>query len=366
MNMKKKKIPLFSGNRGFTYLEIIIIVAIMGVISSVVGVNFVQQLVKKREKADEANVSSAMALAKAEYDFYNLEGPIYYYFDEDHTEVVRDADEARSISTYGQSAKDLTDDQAEGIPQGKIVKVVVDGDTLRAFWVLPGDIEETEAPTTVEETTEAETTVVELPTTPETTTAAETAEEEPAEESATTEAKETTTAEETSTAAETTTETPTTTVEETTTEAEETTGSGSSPGNSSSLGEGLHELVDEGTIASYTLNTFNGKNIEPGYIVQDGSNYYLCSGYVWIASDNSLTFSEILNNNSNAFIKIDSSTSIYSEDDVNNGALQNKILPAGTLVYYDGTYWYNKWKKNTTDSSWDAIIPNNWFKVGTS
>ena len=105
--MEKKK--------GFTLAELLIVVAIIGVLVGVSIPIFNSQLNKARIAADQANVRSAKAAAIAEYLTDQNSGTVTYYYDAAKGRAVTDS---TGIAGYGRYTKDDKQDEigASGTP----------------------------------------------------------------------------------------------------------------------------------------------------------------------------------------------------------------------------------------------------------
>ena len=131
-----------NNRKGFTLAELLIVVAIIGVLVAVSIPIFTGQLSKARAATDQANVRSAKAAALAEYMTGEQSADTVYYYDAAKGTITTDATAAASITGYGKSTVDLPngdlpDDNATGIPKGHIVAITVTKDgTSTAAWTL--------------------------------------------------------------------------------------------------------------------------------------------------------------------------------------------------------------------------------------
>ncbi len=121
--------------KGFTLAELLIVVAIIGVLVAISIPIFTGQLKKSRAAVDRANVRSGKAAAVAQYLTDGFVGEQTYYYDAAKGTVVLDAS---GIKGYGKSDEDLTgnlDDYATGIPKDGYVAITIKEDgTIEAAW----------------------------------------------------------------------------------------------------------------------------------------------------------------------------------------------------------------------------------------
>ena len=145
-----------NSNKGFTLAELLIVVAIIGVLTAVAIPVFTTQLEKSREATDIANLRSAKAAAVALYLDSNQSAT--YYFDAQKGVLVKDSN--AGIAGYGKgTAKNGgCGDQAfymsEGVyyngttpASGNVIKVeITDTDaangeaTFALSWVAPAAV----------------------------------------------------------------------------------------------------------------------------------------------------------------------------------------------------------------------------------
>ena len=93
-----------NSNKGFTLAELLIVVAIIGVLTAVAIPVFTTQLEKSREATDIANMRSAKAAAVALYLDDNEAGSTtgaVYYFDAQKGVLVKEADANNALTAYG-------------------------------------------------------------------------------------------------------------------------------------------------------------------------------------------------------------------------------------------------------------------------
>ena len=89
---------LFKNKKGFTLMEMLIVVAIIVILVAVSMPVFTSQLDKSRKAADEANERAAKAVAVAEYLMNEKEGT--YMYDAANGKLV-DFDDRGSVVKYG-------------------------------------------------------------------------------------------------------------------------------------------------------------------------------------------------------------------------------------------------------------------------
>lgn len=128
---------------GFTLAELLIVVAIIGVLVAISIPIFTSQLEKSRIATDQANVRSAKAAAAAEYMSNGESGSVsYVYHGGSATKIdltnSMDLDKKVSESGYGKSTREDTDGSitgAAGMPKDSVVEVTVDGSDITARWI---------------------------------------------------------------------------------------------------------------------------------------------------------------------------------------------------------------------------------------
>lgn len=126
-------------NRGFTLLELLIVIAIIAVLVAIAIPVFSDQLARAKAATDMANVRSAEAAATVQFVTDNPDKDTTYYFDAGTGTVTKDASEIKN--GYGQSTVAVTN--ATGVPnvdgKGQIVSVTVRTDgSYSASWVSTG------------------------------------------------------------------------------------------------------------------------------------------------------------------------------------------------------------------------------------
>ena len=134
--------------KGFTLAELLIVVAIIGVLVAISIPIFSSQLEKSRKAVDLANVRSAKAAAAAEYMNTDMTESKTYYYDA-ATGTVMNLQAARgNIKGYGKSHHpfDQDKDGASGTPNtgeaSGVVAVTIKADgTQSAKWEFQGSVE---------------------------------------------------------------------------------------------------------------------------------------------------------------------------------------------------------------------------------
>lgn len=129
--------------KGFTLAELLIVVAIIGVLVAISIPIFSSQLEKSRVATDQANVRSAKAAAAAEYMGNGESGSVsYVYNDGSVTKIdltnTMNLDKRVSESGYGKSTKEDADGSitgATGRPKDSVVEVTIDGSDITAQWI---------------------------------------------------------------------------------------------------------------------------------------------------------------------------------------------------------------------------------------
>ena len=129
--------------KGFTLAELLIVVAIIGVLVAISIPIFSSQLEKSRRAVDLANVRSAKAAAAAEYMSNGESSSVSYVYNGGSVTKIdltnsMDLDKKVSESGYGKSTKEDTDGSitgAVGMPKDSVVEVTVDGYDITARWI---------------------------------------------------------------------------------------------------------------------------------------------------------------------------------------------------------------------------------------
>ena len=118
--------------KGFTLMEMLIVVAIIAILVAVSFPVFNAQLGKAQKATDQANVRAAKAVAMATYLTADPVVAFVKYYDADKGIIVPNATDVNVV--YGKSSS--TVEGATGIPDKKIIKVTVDGNgEFEAAWV---------------------------------------------------------------------------------------------------------------------------------------------------------------------------------------------------------------------------------------
>lgn len=125
--------------KGFTLAELLVVVAIIAVLVAVSIPIFAAQTDKAKAATDEANVRAAKAAAVTDYLSNGYSGDVTYYYDAINGTATTDSTEAAKSKGYGKSSKDLTDDNATGIPNNNgtacIIAFTIKADgTQTAVW----------------------------------------------------------------------------------------------------------------------------------------------------------------------------------------------------------------------------------------
>lgn len=112
---------LMKNKKGFTLMEMLIVIAIIVILVAIAVPTFTTQLGKANEAADAANLRAAKAQASVEYLSQELAAGIYY-FDASDNSLETEANKS-SITAYGKQTGH------------SIVKVVIGDDgSITATW----------------------------------------------------------------------------------------------------------------------------------------------------------------------------------------------------------------------------------------
>ncbi|WP_194610246.1 type IV pilin protein [Clostridium vitabionis] len=114
--------------KGFTLAELLIVVAIIGVLVAISIPIFSSQLEKSRFAVDQSNVRNAKATAAAEYLSTGASGEVEYYYDASSGKVTSDFAAAKQIPGYGKSTMKEEGVEGTGKSNGMagIVMVTID------------------------------------------------------------------------------------------------------------------------------------------------------------------------------------------------------------------------------------------------
>ncbi len=128
-----------SNKKGFTLAELLIVVAIISILTAITFPMFIKQREQVDLQVDQTNVSSAKAVALAEYNADNMKGNQTYYYDAGTSLVFTKKDD---IQGYGRT--DSEDTGAQGSPKSNgnanILEVIVQNqNTIQSItWVETG------------------------------------------------------------------------------------------------------------------------------------------------------------------------------------------------------------------------------------
>ena len=129
--MRRKLQAKLNSKKGFTLVELLIVVAIIAILVAVSIPMVGGSLEKARKATDQANERAARAAALVTYmtDDNFTEGDITYWYDAENGTVEETESEVHQIQPYGQS---------NGYT-GMIVRVTISGggDNVTVKWVTP-------------------------------------------------------------------------------------------------------------------------------------------------------------------------------------------------------------------------------------
>ena len=129
--------------KGFTLAELLIVVAIIGVLVAISIPIFSSQLEKSRFAVDQSNVRNAKAAAAAEYLSTGASGKVEYYYDASSGKVTSEFAAAKQIPVYGKSTMKEEGVEGTGKSNGMagIVMVTVDSTGIGEVRWTKNDIE---------------------------------------------------------------------------------------------------------------------------------------------------------------------------------------------------------------------------------
>ena len=122
MNMKKRS------KKGFTLIEMLIVIAIIAILAAIAIPTFSAQLTKANEAVDEANLRAAASLAVADYMLEERTGAQSYTA----LEGVESSMEISPVASF--VAKPATAFSSKVTPANFIKIVVTDGEVTSAEW----------------------------------------------------------------------------------------------------------------------------------------------------------------------------------------------------------------------------------------
>jgi prepilin-type N-terminal cleavage/methylation domain-containing protein len=124
MRIKRQARVQKNASYGFTLAELLIVVAIIGILVAVSIPIFSSQMEKARIATDKANVRSAKAAAIADYLSTGKSDSQMYYYDAATGTVTTDETAAKAFTGYGKSSKELGTDTSTGIPNDGTAHIV--------------------------------------------------------------------------------------------------------------------------------------------------------------------------------------------------------------------------------------------------
>mgnify|MGYP003289588166 CR=1 FL=1 len=134
---------LFKNKKGFTLMEMLIVVAIIVILVGVSMPVFTSQLEKSRDAANDANVRAAKAVAISEYLMNEKTGE--YNYDAVNGKITKG-----KPAGYGRAVTENTTKGYEGVTEDEVIKVTItpptgddDDVTITTEWVAAAEISTT-------------------------------------------------------------------------------------------------------------------------------------------------------------------------------------------------------------------------------
>ena len=135
-------------NNGFTLVELVVVIAILGILAGIAIPRFMDSLEASRQATDIANAREAISLANIRYVMDNPGTEMKYYFDAAHGRVLTESEVVGNISPYGESSIPITTllddpdniytrnklDFIKGTPNGNFVIVTVTDTGMQVAW----------------------------------------------------------------------------------------------------------------------------------------------------------------------------------------------------------------------------------------
>lgn len=129
--MMKKKL---NNKKGFTLAELLIVVAIIGILVAVSIPIFTSKLGDAKKATDLANIRAAKAAAATEVLGGDASSKTYYY-NAESGRLEESSTKPAGIKGYGKSKAEIKDSGATNAPEGKVLKVTVDeNDEITLAW----------------------------------------------------------------------------------------------------------------------------------------------------------------------------------------------------------------------------------------
>ncbi len=111
------------GKKGFTLMELLIVVAIIAILVAISIPVFTSQLEKAREATDQANERAAKAVAVATYLTGDITSNTTYYYDAANGKLEQTSTKPSTIKAYGKGHSGSGDIDEEN--DGLILKVEI-------------------------------------------------------------------------------------------------------------------------------------------------------------------------------------------------------------------------------------------------